>query len=194
MFLYGLSMLLIKLDVGGQQHEAVEALVFFLFSMFYFAVRFSRWRTAKVGLCRAFKTMAHGKGRSLPCVFPQRTAKRPPLSCIFSWRTAKGVPRRFIPTPSVAFFCRASGKNARQRLFTVRCQKRRTIKRLYHAKSYRVPFAVRLDKKRTAKALPCVFWSLPCASANPEFPVVHLGVLHFFFCRALPTRHFYCHL
>jgi hypothetical protein len=47
-------MLLIKLDVGGKQHEAVEALVFFF--IFY------------VLLCRAFFTMAHDKGRSLPCV------------------------------------------------------------------------------------------------------------------------------
>jgi hypothetical protein len=95
----------------------------------------------------------------------------------------KGRPTPFHSDAVSCFFCRASGKNARQRLFTVRCQKRRTVKRLYRAKSYRVPFVVRLDKKRTAKALPCVFWSLPCASANPEFPVLHLGVLHFFFCR-----------
>jgi hypothetical protein len=29
--------------------------------------------------------------------------------------------------------------------------------RLYHAIFYRVPFAVRLDEKRTAKALSCFF-------------------------------------
>jgi hypothetical protein len=36
-------------------------------------------------------------------------------------------------------------------------------KGLYRAKCYRVPFAVRLDEKRTAKSLPCVFGPLPCA-------------------------------
>jgi hypothetical protein len=44
--------LLIKLDVG--RHEAGQALVFF----FIFFVL----------LCRAFFTVAHGKGKLLPCV------------------------------------------------------------------------------------------------------------------------------
>jgi hypothetical protein len=35
----------------------------YFFSMFYFAVRFLRWCTTKVGYYRAFKTMVHGKGR-----------------------------------------------------------------------------------------------------------------------------------
>jgi hypothetical protein len=67
------------------------------------------------------------------------------------------------PVPLVAFVCRASWKNARQRLSTVRCRTWRTAKGLHRAKCYRAPFAVCPDKKRTAKSLPCVFGPLPCA-------------------------------
>jgi hypothetical protein len=75
-------------------------------------------------------------------------------------RTAKRVACRLVPAPSVAFICRASRKNARQRIFTVRCQTWRTAKTLYRAKCYCAPFAVRPDEKRTAKGLPCVFGPL----------------------------------
>jgi hypothetical protein len=89
-------------------------------------------------------------------------------------RTAKVVPRRLAPVPLVTFVCRASRKNARQRLSTVRCQTRRTAKVLRRAKCYRAPFAVRSDKKRTAKGLPCVFRPLPCARG----PVSRSAPLH----------------
>jgi hypothetical protein len=72
--------------------------------------------------------------------------------------------------PLVAFVCRASWKNARQTLSTVRCQARRTAKGLRRAKCYRAPFAVRPDEKRTAKGLPCVFWPLPCARGARQSP------------------------
>jgi hypothetical protein len=54
----------------------------------------------------------------------------------------------------------------------MRCQTRRTAKGLYRAKCYRAPFAVRPDKKRTAKSLPCVFGPLPWRTAKPLFTVV----------------------
>jgi hypothetical protein len=118
-------------------------------------------------LCRAF-IEAHGKGAIYShAFFRQVHGKEPCLSCVFqggarqtahvcrafcSRRTTKGVPRRLASVPLVAFFCRASWKNARQRLSTVRCQTWRTAKGLYRAKCYRAPFAVRPDKKRTAKS------------------------------------------
>jgi hypothetical protein len=105
--------------------------------------------TAKSPLCRAFFQGAW-QGAHLCRVF-------------FTWRTAKGVARRYIPAPSVAFVCRAPWKNARQRLFTVRCQTRRTTKGLYRAKCYHVPFVVCPDEKRTTKSLPCVLGPLPWA-------------------------------
>jgi hypothetical protein len=65
-------------------------------------------------------------------------------------------------TANPATFAMRRAKNARQRFFAVRGWRRRTTMRVYRAKIYRVPFAVRLDKKRTAKPLPCVFLALPC--------------------------------
>jgi hypothetical protein len=84
-------------------------------------------RTAKSPFCRVFFAQAH--------IFAVRFAPR---------HTAKGVTRRLIPVPSVAFFAVRREKNARQRLSTVSCQ------------TWRAPFAVRPDEKRTAKSLPCV--------------------------------------
>jgi hypothetical protein len=49
----------------------------------------------------------------------------------------------------------------------MRCQTRRKAMGLYHAKFYRVPFAMRPDEKCTAKTLPCVFVPLPCARQTP---------------------------
>jgi hypothetical protein len=51
----------------------------------------------------------------------------------------------------------------------VRFDKKRTAKAVYRAKRCRVLFAVRFWEKRTAKCLPCVSCSLPCAAM---FPVV----------------------
>jgi hypothetical protein len=101
-------------------------------------------------LCRAFVALAHDKEPSLLCVFGFGARQRAFFAVRFSRCTAKGVKRRLIPAPSVAFFCRAPRKNARQILFAVRCQMRRTAKGLYRAKCYRAPFAVRPDEKRTA--------------------------------------------
>jgi hypothetical protein len=99
--------------------------------------------------------LAHGKGRNVP----------------------------FSPGAVSCFFLPCVVKNARQRFFTVRCQTRRTAKGLYHAKCYCVPFAVRLDEKRTAKSLPCFFGPLPCArGANPLFPVVATIRLNILIC------------
>jgi hypothetical protein len=77
-----------------------------------------------------------------------------------------------VRAPSVAFLCRAPPRDARQRKFTVRCQKRRTAMGVYRANCYRVLFAVRPDEKRTVKTLPCVFGPLPWRTANLLFPVV----------------------
>jgi hypothetical protein len=110
-----------------------------------FAVRLWPWRTAKSLLCRAFLALAHGKERFFPM-------------------HGKGRHTPSHPGAVSCFFCRAPWKNARQRLFAMRCQTRRTAKGLYRAKCYHAPFAVRPDEKRTAKSLPCVFGPLPCAS------------------------------
>jgi hypothetical protein len=86
-----------------------------------------------------------------------------PLPCVFGLgaRQIAFFAVRFFPvhgkerhTPSHpgAVSC-APWKNARQRLFAVRCQTLRTAKGLYRAKCYRVPFVVRPDEKRTAKPL-----------------------------------------
>jgi hypothetical protein len=99
-----------------------------------------------------------------------------PACCIFLFRfvliavrervrcTAKSFGRRLLwcavrdPSRAVCYFCLpCTAYDARLSLFTVRDRRRRTTKGIYRAKSYRVPFAVRLHKKRTAKPLPCVF-------------------------------------
>jgi hypothetical protein len=130
----------------------------------HLAVRFLPRRTAKRARCRAFLAQAHSKEGSLPCVSCPGARQRGLFAVRFSLRrTAKRVTRRLVPAPSIAFVCRASWKNARQRLFTVHCQTWRTAKTLYRAKCYRAPFAVCPDEKRTAKCLPCVFGPLPCA-------------------------------
>jgi hypothetical protein len=103
-------------------------------------VRFRPGRTTKCRDCRAF--------------LYQRTTKT--VTCLLVWAS------------SVAFLCRAPPRNARQRLFTVRCQTRRTTKGLYRAKCYCVPFVVRPDEKRTAKSLPCVLGPLPCARGTRQ--------------------------
>jgi hypothetical protein len=107
-----------------------------------FAVRLWPWRTAKSLLCRAFLALAHGKERFFPM-------------------HGKGRHTPSHPGAVSCFFCRAPWKNARQRLFAVRCQTRRTAKGLYRAKCYHAPFAVRPDEKRTAKSLPCVSLCFP---------------------------------
>jgi hypothetical protein len=48
-----------------------------------------------------------------------------------------------VRAPSVAFLCRATPRDARQKKFTVRCQKRRTTMGVHRANYYRVLFAVR---------------------------------------------------
>jgi hypothetical protein len=83
----------------------------------------------------------------LSCV-PQRSARQ---------RHKTWTPCRLAPSPSVTFCLSCVIINAQQRFFTVRSGGRRTAMGLYRAKRCRVPFAVRLDKKRTAKPLPCVF-------------------------------------
>jgi hypothetical protein len=100
--------------------------------------------------------LAHGKGRNVP----------------------------FSPGAVSCFFLPCVVKNARQRFFTVRCQTRRTAKGLYHAKCYRVPFAVRLDEKRTTKSLPCFFWTFavrprrkPTVSRSGYYTVEHTYML-----------------
>jgi hypothetical protein len=105
-------LLLIKLDVGRQRHEAGEALVFFIF---YVLLR------------RAFFTVAHGKGRLLLCVLDYGTRRRPMIAVCFSAGACC-----LAPAPSVAFFAVRREKthskdslpcvirrDARQRGFTV---------------------------------------------------------------------------
>jgi hypothetical protein len=92
-------------------------------------------------------------------------------------RTTKGVTRHLIPVPSVALFCRASWKNARQRLFTVRCQTWRTAKGLYRAKCYRAPW-----RKSHGKEIAVRFRAFAVRSAKPLFPVVSLH-------QAVDTKH-----
>jgi hypothetical protein len=90
----------------------------------------------------------------------RRTAKAKDCRAFFCQRMAKAVTCRLVRAPSVAFLCRAPPRDARQRKFTVRCQKRRTEMGGYCANRYRVLFAVRPDEKRTAKTLSCVFGPL----------------------------------
>jgi hypothetical protein len=142
----------------------------------FIAVRFLGKRTANSPVCHAFSGRRTANRGWLPCVFQGGARQTTPVCCAFcSRRTAKVVPRRLALVPLVAFVCRASRKNARQRLSTVRCQTRRTAKVLRRAKCYRAPFAVRPDKKRTAKGLPCILNAFAMRSgrtAKALFPVV----------------------
>jgi hypothetical protein len=106
--------------------------------------------------CRAFCASAHGKELSLPCVFlPAHGKGRHTLS---------------HPVAVSCFFFPCAVKNARQRLFTVRCQTRRTAKGLYRAKCYCVPFAVCPRQKTHGKKFAVRFRAFP--SARALFPVV----------------------
>jgi hypothetical protein len=92
----------------------------------------------------------------LPCV-PQRSARQRYncLSCVFRPGARQTWTRcRLAPSPSLTFCLSCVLINARQRFFTVPSGGRHE---LYRAKRCRVPFVVRLDKKRTAKPLLCVF-------------------------------------
>jgi hypothetical protein len=99
--------------------------------------------------------LAHGKGRNVP--FSPGAVRCFFLPCVVKKRTTKILYR------ALSDAAHAKG--------------------LYHAKCYRVPFAVRLDEKRTAKSLPCFFGPLPCArGANPLFPVVATIRLNILIC------------
>jgi hypothetical protein len=78
--------------------------------------------------------------------------------------------------PSVAFLCPAPPRDARQRKFTVRCQKRRTAMGVCRANCYRVLFSMRPDEKCTAKTLSCVFWAF--AHGKPHVSGSH-SILQF---------------
>jgi hypothetical protein len=112
----------------------------------FIAVRFSRRRTAKIPVCRAFFRQAHGKEPMFAVRFAPGARQRVSHAV---WRQC----RQLLFLPCVV-------KKARQRLSTVRCQTWRTTKGLYCVKCYHAPFAVRPDEKGTAKRLPCVLWPL----------------------------------
>jgi hypothetical protein len=137
----------------------------------------------------------------LPCIF-QGGARQTTHVCraFCSRRTAKGVPRRLVPVPLVAFFCRASWKNARQRLSTVRCQTWRTAKRLYRAKCYRALFCHAPRQKTHGKAsvscsecqTNCIL--LACLQLHGAIETDRPPPSHFPCSRALhifPSRFFY---
>jgi hypothetical protein len=126
-----------------------------------FAVHFLWRRTAKGSDCHALSMVVHDKGKRLPCVFTYGARQKQKIVVrFFCQRTAKADTHRLVRAPSVAFLCRAPPRDARQRKFTVRCQKRHTTMEVYRANCHRVLFTVRLDEKRTTKALPCVFGPL----------------------------------
>jgi hypothetical protein len=66
----------------------------------------------------------------------------------------------------LAFLCRASHITHGKELCRALPFPKAHDKGLCRVKMHRAPFAVRLGKMRTAKAVPCVFWPLPCASAH----------------------------
>jgi hypothetical protein len=64
----------------------------------------------------------------------------------------------------LAFLCHASHITHGKELCRVLPFPKAHGKGLCRVKMHRAPFAVRLGKMRTAKAVPCVFYPLPCAS------------------------------
>jgi hypothetical protein len=73
--------------------------------------------------------------------------------------------------PSTPFLCRASRITHGKELCRAFPFPKAHGEVLYRVKMRRAPFAVRLGKMRTAKAVPCVFLSLPCGvgSAGVRF-------------------------
>jgi hypothetical protein len=83
---------------------------------------------------------------TLSCVFGLGARQRAFFAVRFFLVHGKGRHTPSHPGAVSCFFCRAPWKNARQRLFVVRCQTWRTAKGLYRAKCYCVPFVVRPDE------------------------------------------------
>jgi hypothetical protein len=101
-------------------------------------------------LCRAPCHVAHGKECHHSRAF----------SAAHSREGATPSPRGW---PSTPFLCRASHITHGKELCRALPFPKAHGKVLYRVKMRRAPFAVRLGKMRTAKAVPCVFLSLPCA-------------------------------
>jgi hypothetical protein len=117
--------------------------------------------------------------RQLLAVHPQRGGGRlqrsggqptagPALCCIFFIfcfvcrapkyrRTIMDIQHRLKEGTFSCLFLPCAARGARQRFLTVHVVGRRTTKGLHRAKICRVPFVVRLGRKRTAKHFPCVF-------------------------------------
>jgi hypothetical protein len=145
-----------------------------------FAVRLEARRTAKGAIhcapwtnrCRAPCHVAHGKGHGQPCALT--ILCRAPCHVAhdkeyYRSRACSGAHGREGVTssprgrPSTPFLCRASRITHGNELCRALPFSKVHGKVLYQVKMSRAPFAVHLGKMRTAKAVPCVFFPLPCA-------------------------------
>jgi hypothetical protein len=145
-----------------------------------FAVRLEARRTAKgvvhrapwTNLCRAPCHVALGKGRGqlcaltnlcrAPCHVAHDKEYHRTRACSAA-HGRKGVTPSPRGRPSTPFLCSASHITHGNELCRALPFPKAHGKVLYRVKMHRAPFAVRLGKMRTTKAVPCVFLSLPCA-------------------------------
>jgi hypothetical protein len=157
--------------------------LFFLFSWKWLPCVICMCHTEKGSDCRALPTVAHGKGRLLPCVLDYSARQRPVIAgCFFLRRTAKDVTRRLAPAPSVAFFltcafpwCTANivhralsdpaQGNETLPCKMLPCALCRTPRRKTHGKVFAVRFRAFAVRFRA-------FVVRPRRTANPLFPIV----------------------